>query len=161
MSLNKFSSADDIKEYLKIGCAELNTNNLKLNNNPIISGYYIPTITSQDSGSFTNTICRYTIIDKIMTLSLVSLFETASSSNSYSFDISIPTGYELDNTISPNVFSGVASLTPSTSGTPMVVVNIYPAGSMVYILMKNFSTAFPTSTFCNLNAVLTCSIKNL
>ena len=74
MSLNKLSSSLEIKDYLKIGCSELNTNNLKLNNNPIISGYYIPTITAVESGSFTNSICRYTIIDKIMILSLVSLF---------------------------------------------------------------------------------------
>jgi len=158
MSLNKFSSSE-IKSYLKIGCSELNTTNLKLNGNPITSGYYIPTITAQEGGTFTNAICRYTIIDKIMTLSLVGLFETGSSSNSYSFDISIPSGYELDNTVNPNVFSGVATLTPAITGNPMVGVNTYPAGNQVFILMKNYSTAFPASTFCNLNAVLTCSIN--
>jgi len=160
MSLNKFSSTE-IKPYLKVGCSELNTNLLKLNGNPIKSGYYIPNITVQEGGNFTNTICRYTIIDKIMTLSLVGLFETGSSSSAYSFDVSIPSGYELDNTIDPNVFSGVATLTPAITGVAMVSVNVYPAGNNVFILMKNFSTAFPASTFCNLNAVLTCSIKHL
>jgi len=160
MSLNKFTE-DSIKNYLNIGCNILNTSNLKLNGNPITSGYYIPTITVEESGTFTNSIVRYIIIDNIMTLNLVSLFQSGSSSNVFSFNINIPAGYELDNTISPNVFSNVSTLTPSISGTPMVGINSYPVGNTISLLMKNFSIAYPSGTFCNLNSIICCSIKNL
>lgn len=160
MSLNKFTE-DSIKNYLNVGCNKLNTLNLKLNGNPITSGYYIPTITVQETGNFTNSIVRYTIIENIMTLNVVSLFQSGSSSNAFSFNISIPPGYELDNTISPNVYSNSSTLTPSISGTPCLGINSYPSGNTISILMKNFSIAYPSGTFCNLNSVICCSIKNL
>lgn len=160
MSLNKFTE-DSIKNYLNVGCNKLNTLNLKLNGNPITSGYYIPTITVQETGNFTNSIVRYTIIENIMTLNVVSLFQTGSSSNAFSFNISIPSGYELDNIISPNVYSNSSTLTPSISGTPCLGINAYPSGNTISILMKNFSIAYPSGTFCNLNSVICCSIKNL
>lgn len=164
MSLNKFTSSSEIKDYLKIGCSELNTQNLKLNGNPVISGYYIPRVNAVGGGNFTNINCRYTIIGNIMTLSLVALYETTSSSNAYQFNFEIPNGfgYKLDNTLTPNVFSCLATLTPAITGTPMLGINAYPAGLYnVTFLMKNFSTDYPVGTFCNLNATITCSIKNL
>jgi len=160
MSLNKFTD-NIIKPYLSIGCNKVNSNEIKIDGNPIISGYYTPTISVSAGGNFTNTICRYTIISNIMTLSLYSLYETGLASNAFYFDISIPSGYELDNSISPNVFSATGNITPSTSGVPMLTVNCYPAGNNVVLLMKNYSTDFPAGSFCNINCNMTCSIKNL
>jgi len=162
MSLNKFNSTE-IKPYLKIGCSQLNTGELKVNGLPISSSNasFCYTQINSPNGNIAFETSNYWVVnDRMILTSFCKFSHTSSTNNLLTFNITIPEGYILDisytffcilGQLSGGVYTGVGLV------KPFVAIQATPTTNrIIQILFNNFdTTTLQTGVFYNLSYQVT------